>query len=811
MWSVRSAAFSVAVLVPFQIGHAQQASREVETLAGRPTPLAASAPTAVPALVPFSGVAATVDGKAVTGEAALTFMIYKEETGGEPLFTESQVAAFDSTGHYRVELGSTLPSGIPLDLFASGEARWLEVQVPGQKTGARILLVSVPYALKAGDASTLGGLPASAFALAGGKVLANAAAVAAAAISPDTSVSNVTTTGGTSGYLPVFTGNSTILDSVVFQSGSSIGIGDVPNTGAVLDVNGKSIWRGNVNLSRNGNATTSTGTNSFPFSFNTDAYNSSTRSYVAPVFYWEAEATGNNTASPGATMNLLYNKNSGTGAETGLYFNSNGTIHFASGQTFPGTGSGNGTITGVTAGTDLTGGGASGNVTLKLDTTKVPTLAGNNTFTGSNVFVPSLYEDTDVNIDNKNANTGNISPGLRLGQASGEGMSSERTSGGNQYGVDIYTGYQPRLSVNAAGQVAIGTGAAFDGSQLQVVSASAVGGEFLGGSSSDSSGDGLGASGIFATGGSSSGSSGSNAGAGITATGGNASGSTYYTFAGDGGDFQGGTAADPGCCYEGGPGGDSPAPLRFTGSGIVSVGGFAATGQPGYGAVLIGGGTNDGGSGAPGLYVISGTDTDGNLFDAATFNGNVNVDGTLNAEAKNFRIDHPADPANKYLVHSSIESSEMVNMYSGNVTTDELGLATVKLPDWFQVENGDFRYQLTVLGQFAQAIIKNKIAGNHFTIMTNASHVEVSWLVTGVRQDPYAKAHPLVVEQAKRGTERGLYLHPELYGQPKQRQTELGQHPEIMRRLQAARNARKTALDPSQTPAAKPLTASVSR
>ena len=349
--------------------------------------MAASAPTAVPALVPFSGSAVASDGRAIAGETPVTFLIYKEESGGEALFTESQLVDFDASGRYQVQLGATLPSGIPLTLFTSGEARWLEVQVSGEKPAPRVLLVSVPYALKAGDASTLGGLPASAFVLAGGKGLAGAAVGDTAAISPDASASNVTTTGGTSGYLPVFTGNSTILDSIVFQSGSSIGIGDVPNTGATLDVNGKSIWRGNVNLSRNGNATTSEGTNSFPFSFNTDSYNSSTKSYVAPVFYWEAEATGNNTASPGATMNLLYNKNSGTGAETGLYFNPNGVIHFASGQTFPGAGSG--TITGVTAGTGLTGGGTSGKVTLNLNTAQIPTFGGKNTFTGSNTFSAS--------------------------------------------------------------------------------------------------------------------------------------------------------------------------------------------------------------------------------------------------------------------------------------------------------------------------------------------------------------------------------------------------------------------------------------
>jgi hypothetical protein len=140
-------------------------------------------------------------------------------------------------------------------------------------------------------------------------------------------------------------------------------------------------------------------------------------------------------------------------------------------------------------------------------------------------------------------------------------------------------------------------------------------------------------------------------------------------------------------------------------------------------------------------------------------NGNVTVRGTLSASAKNFQIDDPLDPQNKYLVHTSVESSEMMNIYSGNVTTDELGLATVTLPAWFEAENTDFRYQLTVIGgRFAEAIVSKEIANNQFTISTNASKVKVSWQVTAVRQDSYAKAHPLVVEQDKPERERGFTM-----------------------------------------------------
>jgi len=147
--------------------------------------------------------------------------------------------------------------------------------------------------------------------------------------------------------------------------------------------------------------------------------------------------------------------------------------------------------------------------------------------------------------------------------------------------------------------------------------------------------------------------------------------------------------------------------------------------------------------------------------------GNVHVNGTLSKAAGSFRIDHPQDPANKYLVHSFVESPDMMNVYNGNVTTDAQGLATVQLPAYFEAENKDFRYQLTVVGEgFAQTRVARRIAHNQFVIATDKPGVEVSWQVTGVRNDPYAQQHRLVDVVEKAGPEKGKYLTPELYGRP---------------------------------------------
>ena len=145
---------------------------------------------------------------------------------------------------------------------------------------------------------------------------------------------------------------------------------------------------------------------------------------------------------------------------------------------------------------------------------------------------------------------------------------------------------------------------------------------------------------------------------------------------------------------------------------------------------------------------------------AGWFEGDAHVNGTLSKAAGSFKIDHPLDPANKYLVHSFVESPDMMNVYNGNVTTDGNGDAVVTLPDYFDALNKDFRYQLTVLGQFAQVIVSQKISGNQFSIRTDIPNVEVSWQVTGVRKDAYAEAHRIEVEPDKPTAEKGLYLHP---------------------------------------------------
>lgn len=150
---------------------------------------------------------------------------------------------------------------------------------------------------------------------------------------------------------------------------------------------------------------------------------------------------------------------------------------------------------------------------------------------------------------------------------------------------------------------------------------------------------------------------------------------------------------------------------------------------------------------------------------AAYFDGGAQVTGNLSKSGGTFKIDHPQDPANKYLYHSFVESPDMLNIYNGNITTDANGDAVVNLPEYFEALNIEFRYQLTVIGTFAQAIIQSEIKDNQFTIKTSQPNVKVSWQVTGVRNDAWAQANRVVPEVKKEPANQGRYLHPELFGQ----------------------------------------------
>ena len=210
-----------------------------------------SQPTAtVPKLVRFSGSFHPANGMPAQPVESVTLSVYSDQTGGNALWQETQNVAVDGEGKYSALMGLTQNDGVPMELFASGEPRWLGAQFnrPGEPEQPRVLMTSVPYALKSVDAETLGGKPASAYLLApSGTLASNAVSTTASGTTtaPATSTTVMTNTtavrprtiSGTQNFLPYFTDASNDLGNSVVQQlnsggNSYIGIGTVPGAGA---------------------------------------------------------------------------------------------------------------------------------------------------------------------------------------------------------------------------------------------------------------------------------------------------------------------------------------------------------------------------------------------------------------------------------------------------------------------------------------------------------------------------------------------------------------------------------------------------
>jgi trimeric autotransporter adhesin len=882
-----------------------------------------AASSQVPPLIQFSNVATDEAGNTLSGVVSITFSLYAAQQGGAPLWTETQKnIQLDATGHYSVQLGITQPNGVPTTLFTSGEARWLGVRVAEQGEQPRVLLLSVPYALKAGDAATIGGLPPSAFVLAapGSSSALTTFVAAASSDNPAGAPAATDVTGlGTVNFIPLWTSTSNIANSVLFQSAASpfkIGI-NTATPATTLDVKGAGTIRGTLALPPTGLATAAKGANSQPLNLVASVFN--TTAAVNQTFEWQAEPAGNNTAAASGTLNLLFAAGATKPAETGLHIASNGLITFAAGQTFPG-GGGSGTVTSVATGLGLKGGPITTSGTLTIDTTVVPQLGAVNTFTGNQTVNGGTItaNSNGSSIVGNTTSTASFVPGV-TGNGINMGLYGAATS---TFGIGVYgdasasTGFTYGVYGTTASTSGVGVGGAVPASSGTTYGVtgganspsgfgvfgtnSATSGNAVGvyGASSSTTGYGIvglqgGAgvasgvpAGVYGVTGSSAGYgvegtspgigvygtgivgvdgiTSSTAGIGVNGIASATTGNTYgvhgqsqspggygvfgqqFASSGNTAGVYGTTSSSFGFGVEGqspytGVYGVSNAPSSagqdiFLAAGLWGdsneLAGILGTADGGYGGYFL----NDGSS-SPTLVVDNQTTTVGaELFNAfmpnlltnssaiigdpgcAESNGNmglqlgqlgmsgctnytllgnnvgdtylnaasgetlhlriansdqltvvtgtVNVNGTFTAGDKKFKIDHPLDPANKYLYHTSVESSEMMNIYTGNVTTDASGLATVQLPDWFEALNTDFRYQLTAIGQFSQAIVASEISSNQFSIRTDKPNVKVSWQVTGVRHDAYANAHRIPVEVEKAPADRGHYLYPDALGQP---------------------------------------------
>jgi hypothetical protein len=421
--------------------------------------------SALPRLVRFGGTAKDLNGSPMTGVVGITFALYSEKTGGAALWLETQNATTDSTGHYTVLLGSTKPEGLPAELFTSEQARWVGVQVSGQAEQPRVLLVSAPYALKAGDAETIGGLPPSAFVLAAPVTVVSVPGSSTAATVPPPAATDVTTTGGILNYLPIFSGAATIIDSSVFQTGSGttgkIGI-DTTTPATQLDVNGAGTIRGTLTLPATGLATAAAGggKNSQGLNLVASSFSSTSSKALNQVFRWQAEPIANDTAVPSGTLNLQYGLGTATPSETGLKISTKGVFTFATGQTFPGvvladaanTFTGNQTVNGIFAASSSAF-GVTGTAT---------TTTGLGIGVAGTAATPNGYGVEGIN----NATSGGVGVYGSTSAAAGYGVEGINTSGNGTgvYGTAGHFGVQGIATATSGSTVGV-YGSGVDGLQ----------------------------------------------------------------------------------------------------------------------------------------------------------------------------------------------------------------------------------------------------------------------------------------------------------------------------------------------------------
>jgi len=518
----------------------------------------------VPRLIKFAGTLLDAQDRAMAGPAGVTFALYSQQTGGAALWLETQNVKPDANGAYTVLLGANSANGVPAELFASGEARWLEVQVERQAEQPRVLLVSVPYALKAKDAETLGGKPASAFVttetLAGAGNPAGASAPSSSTASTSLPISNAQSTPKRAASAP-----QPAVACTSVTSGGAAAVNSISMFTTACNVESSVITQlsGNVGVG-----------------------------ITAPAY--PLDVFGNN-----ASMRV-----SGTGTHALV----------------------------------VTGSLSSGR--LGQD--------------GTGFFFSS---DTNGKVIKFATNNGTLNERMRI------------TSDGN-VGIGTST---PADKLDVIATAAGATGLSVQATDLTTANTAVSG-----------LANGLNGAGVF-------------------------------------GEAENGSLA-------------------------FGVWGRSASGVAGQ------------------------------------FDGKVNVTGTLTKAGGSFKIDHPIDPSNKYLYHSFVESPDMKNIYDGVVNLDTQGEAVVQLPGWFGTLNKEFRYQLTCIGGFAPVYIAEEISENRFKIAGGNPGMKVSWMVTGIRQDAWANAHRIPVEEEKPPRERGYYLHPELYGQPPQKSTSWAQHPDVMKK-----------------------------
>jgi hypothetical protein len=645
----------------------------------------------VPRLIRFSGTVKEPVGATTVG---ITFTLHKSQQDSTALWLETQNVQLDPSGKYTVLLGATKAEGIPVEMFTSGEAQWLGIQVENQPEQPRLLLVSVPYALRAAEADTLAGHAATEFVTADKLKSAVQQQLEQPTVAKTSSGGKqpVKASPPTTDPATNFSDNNASEVVLVTQSGTGTGLwATTAGYSGLVGVSSSPTGKGAY-----GYTTSSTGVNTGLLGVSASTSGTGAQGIASAATGATVGIAGTSASSGGIGMKAT--ASSTTGATIGLVAQSR-------------------SATGVGAVFQNLAGGKLLSAETGSSETEVFSIAGTGSVTATS-SAPGVASPSATNL----AAAVFAHETNATGFTNGVAGIVDATSGSGVIGIATASSTGSDSPSGVAG-IALATSGYTYGVTGEVSSANGISGDFR----NDVSGTVL------------------------RARYGKPSATTVLSVGSTG--FQIGVAGQNGTIN-----GNTVVNGNTNVNGNTTLNGSAT---------VVSNLTVNGTLSAASTLNVSGSTT---LNGSATVDGNLNVTGTLSAGTKEFKIDDPLDPADKYLYHASVESSEMMNIYSGNATTDAAGRAVVQLPDWFEAENRDFRYQLTVLEQFAQAIVAKKISDHQFTIKTDKPNVEVSWLVTGVRQDAYAKAHPLEVEVDKSEREKGHYIHPELYGAAPEKQ-----------------------------------------
>ena len=708
-----------------------------------PTP--PSVAQGVPRLVKFSGLLKNASGNLLTNTVGITFAIYTEQTGGVPLWQETQNVQF-SQGRYTVLLGESTGAGIPSELFASGQPRWLGVRalLPGEEEQPRVLLASVPYALKAADADTLGGLPPSAFLPANGGNSNTAFVAPATATDPARPgippPFTVTTRGGAVGTIPQFDRATDITNSPIVVNSTPTDLTDVVGIANLQVRNLENVvyadqfpGTGNHDMGDKINqAYASCPSTGCKIKVRAGVY-----SYTTPISFTTRNKPVLLEGDAGDTSTYRgYPPSQGT---TELYYKATAGTAITMG-TWGGTGSG---IQGIT----LFGPGFQGSNTAiglslfsgEKQSYKDLLISGFNVGIqiGSNVYLEYFYNLQMLdNVKAVYSPAGIVGTGENIAFFGGV-MANKGGFGGSSIpfypdcvdfegGQGIVVSFynisfdQCGVTLNIPG----GQQFYFSGSHFENPGA-ATGNDFLTiGTNCVSCNVILSGSDILEdlTTGNRTELISLNGGSRLTIVGGiylavgkipQAVKSTHpanaVTVLGAdklnnisawvGGNFASLVTMNPReyqpLTVAGGPIilGNNPASFGSITNAPLSASRTWAF-PDSSGTMLVANGSGD--------VAIAG---------GLTVGGDLSVTG-----AKHFKIDHPLDPANKYLYHTSVESPDMMNIYNGTAVLDTKGEAEIQLPEWFEALNRDFRYQLSCIGGFAPVYVAQEIENNSFRV-----------------------------------------------------------------------------------------------